>query len=346
MSDGQRAPAAPVVSIVIPNWNGAALLPDCFAALAAQTLRGAEIVLVDNGSTDDSLARAAALAGQFGLALVPVPLPENRGFAAATNAGLARAAAPYVFCLNNDAAPAPDCLEALVGALEGAPPGFGFCAPRLVLWDAPERIDTAGHGFTIAGAGFARHRWAPASGDALAPGEVFGACAAAALYRREVLLARGGFDEDFFCYYEDLDLDARLQLAGQRCLYVPQAVVRHRISATAGGSRSAFIVEYSSRNQEWLYLKVMPGPLFWLCLPVHLCYGFLRGAAYLVKGQGGAYLRGKLRALWGWRAMWRKRCAIQAERALSSAAFLQQLDRRWLRRHFLDHTRWGRGGAS
>ena len=339
-----RAAPAPRVSVVIPNWNGAAVLPGCLDALAAQTFAPFEVVVVDNGSTDGSADRLDAWSPPAEVSSRTVRLPENVGFAAAVNRGVEASRGAFVAFLNSDAEPEPDWLAVLVDRFD-ARPEVGFCASKLVTHADPSVLDTAGHGFTTAGAGYARLRWAPDDARAAEEREVFGACAAASIYRREALDRVGPLDEAFFCYYEDLDLDLRLQLAGVRCLYVPAAVVRHRVSATSGGGRSAFIVYHSSRNQEWVYAKGMPGRLLWTRLPAHLLYNLGRFAVYLLKGRGWAFLRGKAAALRGLPRALGQRAAVQATRAVSVDAFAARLDPHWFRRHFLDHLpgRQGRG---
>src|SRR5205085_72619 len=141
--------------------------------------------------------------------------------------------------------------------------------------------------------------------------EIFSPCAAAAMYRREVFRAAGGFDEDFFCYAEDVDLGFRLRLAGYKALYVPDAVAYHVGSATTG-RRSDFSVYYGQRNLVWTYAKNMPVGLLFLYALFHLAINIATVAALAMRGQGMIALRAKIDALKGLGTVLRKRRAVQA----------------------------------
>jgi GT2 family glycosyltransferase len=251
----------PRVSVVIPNRDGAEHLRECLAALGAQTFGDFETIVVDNGSTDAS----AAIVGEAPRVRW-LPLGSNRGFPAAANAGIAASTSAIVVLLNNDTAAEPEWLERLVGALDGTP-SASFAASKLVRYDDAAVLDAAGDAYSLARAtSFAIGHGAPASAYDR-PAWVFGACAAAAAYRRPMLDDVGGFDEEFFFLLEDVDLDLRAQAAGHRCLYVPEAVVRHK----RGASSDATTPEFRSRelrNRIWVPVKSLPGPLlalWWLC---------------------------------------------------------------------------------
>jgi GT2 family glycosyltransferase len=142
--------------------------------------------------------------------------------------------------------------------------------------------------------------------------EIFAPCAAAALYKRDAIVETGGFDEDFFCYFEDVDLGFRLRLLGHRSMLVPEAVVYHVGGATVGGRHSDFAVFHGQRNLVWAYLKNMPWPYFWLYLPQHLLLNIISVLRFVIKGQGRVVLRAKWGALRGLRKMLGKRRSIQA----------------------------------
>jgi len=150
--------------------------------------------------------------------------------------------------------------------------------------------------------------------------EIFSPCAAAALYRRDALIEAGGFDEDFFCYVEDVDLGFRLRLLGYRCLQVPAAVAHHVGSATTGGKQSDFAVYHGHRNLVWCYVKNMPPVLFWLLLlPLHLAMNLAAIAVYILRGQGHVILKAKRDALYGLPMVWKKRKHIQSGRTAGYA---------------------------
>jgi GT2 family glycosyltransferase len=168
----------------------------------------------------------------------------------------------------------------------------------------------------------------PVSGAPENECEVFSPCAAAALYRRSALHEAGGFDEDYFCYAEDVDLGFRLRLAGHRCLYVPRSVARHVGCGTTGGHHSDFALYHGHRNLVWTFVKDMPGVLFWIFLPLHALLNIMSVLWFAFQGRWGVILRAKLDALKGLPKMWLKRRSIQRARVASVGEIWQQLDKR------------------
>ena len=136
-----------------------------------------------------------------------------------------------------------------------------------------------------------------------------------------------GFDEDFFCYFEDVDLGFRLRLAGHRCLLVPDAVVYHVGSATTGGQHGDFAVYHGHRNLVWTYVKNMPGALFWLLLPAHIALNLVTIVWFSLRGQGAVILKAKRDALCGLPRMWKKRRDIQKYRTASAVEIWKALDK-------------------
>jgi GT2 family glycosyltransferase len=269
--DGCRGPR---VSVVIPNWNGAVWLVRCLRSLRDQSYRDFELILVDNASTDDS---RLVLEREYPEARW-VPLSHNRGFAAAVNAGIRVARGDLIALLNNDTEVEPGWLASLVDALDRRP-DVAFAASRMRSASDRNRID---------GAGDAMNWYASPSkigmqelddGRFDVEREVFGACAGAAIYRRELFGEIGLFEESFFAYIEDVDVSFRAQLAGLRCLYVPAAVVYHVGSATAGRN-SSFALRLATRNQLLLVVRNYPWPYIWSKLPkvLHSQYWIARGA--------------------------------------------------------------------
>lgn len=252
---------APRVSVVIPNRDGAGHLPECLDALGAQTFRDFETLVVDNGSTD----RSAGIVGEHA-GVRWLPLGSNRGFPAAANAGVAASTSEIIVLLNNDTAAEPRWLEHLVGALD-ATTAASFAASKLVRYDDPLVMDAAGDGYSLARAtSFAIGHGRSASAYDQ-PAWVFGASAAGSAYRRSMLDDIGHFDEEFFFLLEDVDLDLRAQAAGHRCIYVPEAVVRHKRGASSDATTAEFRGR-ELRNRIWVAAKNLPGPLlalWWLC---------------------------------------------------------------------------------
>jgi GT2 family glycosyltransferase len=262
-----RRRADPRVSVIIPTWNGAALLGHALESLTRQTFDDFEIVVVDNGSCDGTFEM---LAREHPAARV-VHLDDNRGFAQAVNVGISAGRGEIVVLMNNDTAAEPGWLEALVAAMDRHPEA-GSVASRMLAFSDPGRIDSAGIQLGLyasqIGEGEPNGPWFAE------PREVFAACAGAAAYRRRALDEVGLFDGRYFAYFEDVDLGARLQLAGWRCIYAPDAVIYHHGSATANRvpARKFYLL---MRNSLILFFQFMPARrLAWS--PAVLAWPFAR----------------------------------------------------------------------
>jgi N-acetylglucosaminyl-diphospho-decaprenol L-rhamnosyltransferase len=263
----ERSEKLPRVCVVIVNYNSENLLAKCVDSLKLQTMEDWEAVIADNGSSDDSLAKAILDDPRIRV----IRFGSNLGFAAANNRCFALAHAPWIATLNPDAFPEPEWLEKLLDAATRYPDVRFFGSTQLNATN-PDLLDGVGdcyHAFGIPWRGGFGH---PASAPS-PEGEVFGPCAAAAMYSAEILRKAEGFDESFFCYCEDVDLAFRLRLQGERCIQVADAVVHHQGSAITGVD-SPFSLYHSSRNRFWTVLKNMPGPLLIILLPVHLAATF------------------------------------------------------------------------
>lgn len=310
-----------MIDVIIPNYNGAALLPACLDALRAQSRQDFAVTIVDDGSRDKSLA---LLARRYPEARV-LARPHNQGLAAAVNAGIAATRAPYVVLLNNDTEADPRWLDQLVGALERRPQ-YAFAASKLMLFDRRDHIHSAGDYYQTSGEPGSRGVWDRDMGQYDAVSEVFGPCAGAAAYRRGALdaLAEGGqvFDEDLVMYCEDVDLNLRARRAGLRTIFVPTAVVYHKLSATGGGALASY---YCGRNFALVWAKNMPGRLarrHWPDL-LRSQLGFtVQSLGHLREPAARARLRGQLAALRSLPQFLAKRPAVpspQADNSLSDA---------------------------
>jgi GT2 family glycosyltransferase len=311
------APVDPSVAVLIVNYNSGEMLARCLAALSRQTVRDFRTIVVDNASTDVSAEGIEALHANVTL----VRAGKNLGFAAGNNLALAHAGKPdWIALLNPDAFPQPDWLERLL--LEAyAWPQFSFFGCRMLLADTPQFLDGTGDVYHVSGITWRRdHGVAAERGVALAD-EIFGPCAAAALFSRAALDEAGAFDERYFCYHEDVDLAFRLRLLGHRCRYVPEAVVHH-VSSGITGRRSDFATYHGHRNLVWTYVKDMPGVLFWLFLPAHLLLNAASLFVFAFRGQLGVILRAKRDAIAGLGDALRQRRVIQGRRRASALALL------------------------
>jgi GT2 family glycosyltransferase len=316
----------PLVSIVITPWNSGATLPRCLNSLAAQTARDFEVILVDNGSTDGALERLAE--NWPGLNFQTLVLAENKGYAVANNLGAKLARGTWLALLNADAFPQPNWLEKLLRAADEHPQ-FSFFASRQIQADAPQLLDGCGDAYHVSGQVWRWYRNDPAEQYGLESRETFGACGAAALYKRDAFLEVNGLDEDFFSYMEDIDLSFRLRLRGQRCLYVQDAIVRH-IGSASLGPRSDFAAYYGQRNLVWCFVQNMPGGLLWRYLPAHLVLNLVYLADYSLRGRGKVIWRAKLDAVRGLARAWQKRKVIQQNVTVSDIDLLKSMDHSWL----------------
>jgi GT2 family glycosyltransferase len=245
----------PLVSVVLLNWNGVHLLPTCLESLRAQTLQDFETITPDNGSTDGSLE---LLAEHYPKVQV-IRFPRNIGFCLAMNAGMSAARGEFVFALNNDTELDPRCLEEVVAAMR-ADPRVGIAATKMIYYDDPSLINSAGLGCNDEGVVVDLGRGQPDSEWFSRPREVLSACAGACLYRKAMLDDVGMFDPDYFISYEDIDIGWRAQLAGWRAAYVPTAVVKHREGVTRQirSRRSLFL---AARNNVCVWTKDWPLPI-------------------------------------------------------------------------------------
>ncbi|MDO5424436.1 MAG: glycosyltransferase family 2 protein [Eubacteriales bacterium] len=274
------------VSVVIPNYNGSKYLKDCLEALNAQTFRDFEVLFVDNGSTDDSLQKVS----QYCQNVRVHRLSENFGFCKAVNIGVKMSKAPYVILLNNDTRVMPDFIERLVDAMERHPNCFS-CAAHMYKMAEPEKTDDAGDFFCALGWAFSRGKDKPVT-NYQKPCKIFASCAGAAIYRRELMVRLGLFDEQHFAYLEDIDLGYRARVEGYENRFEPSAVVYHVGSGTTGSRYNEFKVRYSARNNLYLIYKNMP--LFQLILnaPLLLLGILIKLGFFTSKGFGGEYWKG------------------------------------------------------
>ena len=309
------------VSVIVVNWNGIEYLERCLRHLLAQTLKPERIFVVDNASTDGSDFFAENFPS-----VTLLRMDRNIGFAAANNRACEVATTEYVALLNPDAFARPDWLAQLMLAANKSP-GVSSFASRQMMAEHPEIVDGLGDSYHFTGLAWRAGYGRPLPPGACEPKSVFGACGAAALYRRQSLKDIGGFDEDFFCYFEDVDVAFRLRLAGGECHLVPDAVVYHVGGGTAGGKRSAFSLYHGHRNLVWSFVKNVPGYLFWVLLPIHILQNILVALLFICRGQCGVFFRAKWDAILGLRLAWIKRRKIQRYRIATIASIWRALDR-------------------
>lgn len=322
----------PRVLVVVPTLAAGPNLVECLVSLLNQTEPAFEVTVVDNSG--QQLARQAG-AERLGASLIENP--RNLGFGAAINAAFRRSEAPFLATLNDDAVAHPDWLRALLAALEARPDaGMGASQVRLMGGD---RLDSAG--MLIARDGSTKQRGHGQDPAAFSrTEEVLFSSGSAALYRRTMLEETGLFDEAFFLYCEDSDLGLRARWAGWQCVYVPEAIVEHRYSETAGPA-SPLKAYYVERNRLFLITKNFPAPRL-AAAPLFTLARYFWHAFSILEGAGSAarFRRERrnpfelifivLRAHCAWLfrlpALWRQRRRILRGARLSPSAFCHLLD--------------------
>lgn len=307
------ASGAPRVSVIIPTYNGLALLRPCLDSLRRQTYRDFEVLVVDNASGDGTVE---ALRRDYPEVRV-LALSTNGGYTVGCNEGVRAARGELLVMLNNDTEAEAGWLSALVDALERHPEA-GSAASRMMIYSDRTKIHSAGDLYRVNGMPNSRGVWQPYGPPFDQEAFVFGACGGAAMYRRAMIEEIGGFEERFFMYCEDVDLNWRAQLAGWKCIYVPDAVVYHHLSATGGGKLASY---YVGRNTLWVIARNYPATLlrrYWRQI-VAAQWVVTRSALRAWRGTAArARLRGQLAGLltcWRWIGA---RRSIQAHRQVSS----------------------------
>ncbi len=279
-----------MVTIIIPNFNGYAFLDDCLTALKPQLNDEVKVLVVDNGSTDESVPFLKAYPG-----IETIFLKENTGFCGAVNIGIKASTTKYVILLNNDTKVLPGYVQSLMDVMEQDDTIFSASAQMLQM-HAPELIDDSGDEYCVLGWAFTRGKGKPAVRYDKQR-DIFAACGGASIYRRSVFEEIGLFDEKHFAYLEDIDIGYRARLYGYRNVYTPTAKVLHYGSGFSGSKHNDFKVRLSSRNSVYLAWKNMPLlQLVWNA-PL-LAVGYLVKYLFFVrKGLGASYRKGFLEGL-------------------------------------------------
>ncbi len=303
------------VSVVVPNLNGARFLPTCLDAVRRQTRQPSEVIVVDNGSTDGSLALLASYYPEVRVVAHPI----NRGVARAFNDGIRVSSGTIVILLNNDTEAEPAWLEELIQPLE-KDPDLAMTTSKILLFDRRWILHSAGDLYRRDGMPGNRGVWQEDRGQFDHDLEPFGACGAAAAYRRALFDQIGLFDETLGSYCEDVDLNWRAQLAGYRCRYAPGARVYHRLSATGGGPMASFFV---GRNVIWVLAKDLPSALlrkYWPKILARQVRIALEAARHWTEPAARARLRGQIAGLRGIGPVLVRRAEVQRRRCVSIAA--------------------------
>lgn len=314
------------VAVIVPNWNGKRFLDACLLSLRQQTFKAFTTYVVDNGSSDGSVEYLRAHYPEVKV----VAHADNLGFSAAINAGIRASSGEYIAALNNDTEVDPHWLEVLVAVLD-VRSDVGLCASKVLDFADRRVIDSYGDGYARTGIAFKVGILARDRGQFSKPLEVLSPCAAASIYRRSLFEDIGVFDEDFFCYMEDVDIGLRAALAGYRCLVVPDALVYHIGSASTGGGMSAFSLLMTAQNFPMVVCKNIPGAILWKILPrvvaaqAVLVMQTLLGQRPDIARNFRCYWQGLWRSLRNLPGALQKRRLIQRQRRISAEDFYQLL---------------------
>ena len=284
---------APLVSVIIVNYNGRAFLEKCLSSLLAQSYHDVEIILVDNASSDNSIDY---LRKEFPSVKI-IANEQNAGFAKGINIGINAANGELIATLNNDTEVSTRWLEELVKAITSRE-NTGMCASKMLFMKNPGFINSTGICISRSGACWDRGMFERDDGQYESVEEVFGPCAGAAIYRKAMLEEVGLLDEDFYAYMEDADLAFRGRLAGWKCLYVPKAVVYHMHGGT-GGYASNYTIYYGNRNIIWNSFKNFPNRLLITSLPWIIGRNIAVIPYYILNGHTRAILQSKIDAIRG-----------------------------------------------
>ncbi len=298
------------VAVVIPSFNGARHLEGCIAALFKQTYKNFTIIVVDNGSTDQSVSLLEEWAASH-KNFVGLRNAENRGYTGGMNPGLRYALMHnfnYVAALNNDAIADKNWLQQLVNILDKKQEVA--IVTSLILHEDGKTVDSTGDWFSIWGLPFPRTRDQLAK-EAPEAGFVFGASGGASMYRVSLLQEIGLFDNHYFAYYEDVDLSFRARLAGKKVYYNSSAIVYHTQGETSKAISKkvpGFTIKQAFRNYPHLVLRNVPGGLMWKIMPRFVLAYCLFLANAIRRGNAKAALRGFLESIpLSWQAVTRER---------------------------------------
>lgn len=332
----------PIFSIIIVNYNGAHYTLESLKSVLNQSFTDFEVIIIDNNSSDNSMQLVldnlcgrgtytkdnsprqveARTASGASTTVHLRPSSSNQGFAVANNLAAYEARGEWLVLLNPDAYAAPDWLETLAAASHRHPSTHAFASAQYDMHNQ-DLLDGAGDayfGFGIPWRGGFGHPVA----ELPAEGRCFSPCGAGAMIKRDTFLYHGGFDESFFCYCEDVDLGYRMQLAGERCIFVPSARIDHAGSAISG-RMSEFSIYYGTRNRLWTYLKNTPLRILIWTVPGHFFLMLIILFRNRKTDQHGSMLKGLRDGLKGLGPIWRKRREIKANRKVSIWQLVQAM---------------------
>ena len=274
------------VSVIIPNWNGKQYLQECLESLRRQSFLDFEVIVVDNGSKDGSVA----FIKQEYPEIKVLELKKNEGFCSAVNKGILVSRTPYVILLNNDTRVEKDFVKEMLSGIQKRQDCFS-CQAKMMQMNDPGRMDDGGNFYSALGWAFAEGK-GKSEKEYEKEKEIFSSCAGAAIYRKAVFQKIGLFDEAHFAYLEDLDMGYRAKICGYHNWFLPKAKVYHVGSGSTGSQYNGFKVKYSARNNLYLIYKNMPWWQIIGNLPFLLAGLMIKAIFFQKKGFGFDYRQG------------------------------------------------------
>jgi GT2 family glycosyltransferase len=307
------------VFVIIPNYNGADRLATSIDSVLAQSYENFKLIVVDNGSVDDSRTIIESYEAKDDR-VISIFRDKNYGYTGGVNPGMELAiehGAEYAAPFNNDAAADKDWLKHLAIFLDGHDE-YGIATCKLVHSDG-KTFDSTADLYTSWGLPYPRGRDEPVSDKYDKQTDIFGASGGASMYRCSMLKKIGAFDQDFFAYYEDIDLSFRAQLAGWKVAFVPQSIVYHEQGKTSEKMASGFTTKQYMKNLPLVIIKDLPISLWWRVVPRFWFAYTIFFVNACLHGRGWP-------ALTGWLTVWkllpaklRARHLIQTHRTVSDA---------------------------
>ena len=276
------------VSVIIPNWNGMKFIGMCLDSLNQSDFYGYEVIVIDNGSVDGSLEM---IEKNYPLVRL-IKNPENMGFAVACNQGIKAAKGEYIILLNNDIEVESNWLTKLYEGMERHPE-CGMGTTKMMFLDQRDVFYNTGDLFHAWSAGGGRGQGEKDTGQYEEEDYVFGACAGAGIYRRNFFEKVGVFDEDFFIFAEDVDINMRGQLQGFKCVYLPKAKVYHIGTATVGLYSDRYIY-LCKRNDIFVLIRNYSLKLYFKYLWTILTHQLNDIKYFTYRGQGVVLFKSKI----------------------------------------------------
>lgn len=308
------------LSIVVPNWNGSDVIVDCIESINKQTLRPFEVIVVDNGSIDDSVDEIRNKFPHVKL----IELEKNIGFAGGVNVGIKASKGDYVFLFNNDAELEKDAIKELISTAIKENSDITQC---VILTDNGKLIDSVGDEYSNWGLPYPGMRNQPSAKVPNHDKEIFSASGGASLYKKSLFKELGYFDEAFFAYYEDVDISMRAKLLRKKILLSSKAIVHHKMNYTAN-KVPGFGREMAIKNSHYLYWKNVPFPLSIKILPRFLYCNLRMTMSALAKGYSKYAIKAQVSAFLHLPSMIMKRFKIQRQKKLSSVEFEAMLSKK------------------